>query len=394
MQRDSEYNRYDLAVVACLHAAVWQTPCDIDTAILNDNAFWQAAYRQSCGHLLSVWAINQGLPVADVARQKIQVFSVYQRTVRQNRLLCDLVTLLRLNGIETVLLKGYGLSLLYPKTEMREYGDIDLYVGEENYDRTVALVRRTYPQAYWFSEEHISHHFLMQLDENYDLVAEFHNMAMDLPGMKRAEQAFTVFTLRELQSVRTISLDGIDIAVPSVRFNAVYVFIHAWHHFSGNGVGVRQLADWMLCLHELAQTLSAEEKQAYAHDLERLLRRMSMLQIWQTFGCVIVRHLGLPKEEFLLYNASQERRGERLYRQLLHDGPGYRLANKEKGATIHSFPFLRPEKNRIAQVLFTLVRIPYDTFQLAKIFPHLAIRQFFGKIRLGVLKVLKKTASV
>lgn len=394
MQRDSEYNQYDLAVVACLHAAVWQTPCDIDTAILNDNAFWQAAYRQSCGHLLSAWAINQGLPVADAARQKIQVFSVYQRTVRQNRLLCDLVTLLRLNGIETVLLKGYGLSLLYPKTEMREYGDIDLYVGEENYDRTVALIRKTYPQTYWFSEEHVSHHFLMQLDENCDLVAEFHNMAMDLPGMKKAEQAFTAFTLRELQSVRTISLDGIDIAVPSVRFNAVYVFIHAWHHFSGNGVGVRQLADWMLCLHELAQTLSAEEKQAYAHDLERLLRRMSMLQIWQTFGCVIVRHLGLPKEEFLLYNASQERRGERLYRQLLHDGHGYRLANKEKGATIHSFPFHRPEKNRIAQVLFTLARIPYDTFQLAKIFPHLAIRQFFGKIRFGVLKVLKKTASV
>ncbi len=394
MQRDSEYNRYDLAVTACLRAAVWQTPCDIDTAILNDNAFWQAAYRQSCGHLLSVWAINQGLPVADAARQKIQVFSVYQRTARQNRLLCDLVTLLRLNGIETVLLKGYGLSLLYPKTEMREYGDIDLYVGEENYDRTVALIRKTYPQTYWFSEEHVSHHFLMQLDENCDLVAEFHNMAMDLPGMKKAEQAFTAFTLRELQSVRTISLDGIDIAVPSVRFNAVYVFIHAWHHFSGNGVGMRQLADWMLCLHELAQTLSAEEKQAYAHDLDRLLRRMSMLQIWQTFGCVIVRHLGLPKEEFLLYNASQERRGERLYRQLLHDGHGYRFANKEKGATIHSFPFHRPEKNRIAQVLFTLVRIPYDTFQLAKIFPHLAIRQFFGKIRLGVLKVLKKTASV
>ena len=394
MQRDSEYNRYDLALVACLRAAVWQTPCDIDTAILNDNAFWQAAYRQSCGHLLSVWAINQGLTVADAARRKIQVFSVYQRTVRQNRLLCDLVTLLRLNGIETVLLKGYGLSLLYPKTEMREYGDIDLYVGEENYDKTVALIRKTYPQTYWFSEEHVSHHFLMQLDENCDRVAEFHNVVMDLPGMKKAEQAFTAFTLRELQSVRTISLDGIDIAVPSVRFNAVYVFIHAWHHFSGNGVGVRQLADWMLCLHELAQTLSAEEKQAYAHDLERLLRRMSMLQIWQTFGCVIVRHLGLPKEEFLLYNASQERRGERLYRQLLHDGHGYRLANKEKGATIHSFPFHRPEKNRIAQVLFTLVRIPYDTFQLAKIFPHLAIRQFFGKIRLGVLKVLKKTASV
>ncbi len=393
MQRDTEYNRYDCAVAACLRAAVWQMPCDIDTGILTDGRFWQAAYRQSCGHLLSVWAINNGLPVADAARLKVQVFSIYQRTVRQNRFLSDLVTLLRRNGIETVLLKGYGLSLLYPDPGMREYGDIDLYVGEENYDRTVALVRRTYPQAYWFSEEHVSHHFLMQLDENCDLVAEFHNMAMDLPGMKKAEQAFTAFTRRELPSVRVISLNDTDIAIPSVRFNAVYVFIHAWHHFAGSGVGLRQLADWMLCLHELAQTLPAEERQVYAHDLECLLRRMSMLEIWQTFGCVLVCRLGLPKEEFPLYNASLERRGERLYRQLLHDGHGYRLANKEKGATIHSFPFRRPEKNRIAQVLFTLVRIPYDTFQLAKIFPRLAIRQFFGKLRLGFRRVLKKTAS-
>lgn len=271
MQRDPEYNRYDRAVTDCLRSAVGQMPCNIDTAVLSDKAFWQAAYRQSCGHLLAVWAFNRGLPVADDARQKVQVFSVYQRTARQNRLLCDLVTLLRRNGIETVLLKGYGLSLLYPDQGMREYGDIDLYVGEENYDRMVALVRRTCPQAYWFSEEHIGHHFLMQLDENCDLVAEFHNMAMDLPCMKKAEQAFTVFTLRELQSVRTVSLNGVEIAIPAVRFNAVYVFIHAWHHFDGDGVGLRQLADWMLCLHELAQTLSAEDRQAYAHDLERLL---------------------------------------------------------------------------------------------------------------------------
>lgn len=116
-----------------------------------------------------------------------------------------------------------------------------------------------------------------------------------------------------------------------------------------------------------------------------------MLDIWQTFGCVLVHHLGLPKEEFPLYNASLERRGERLYRQLLHDGYGYRLANKEAGATIHTFPFRRLEKNRIAQVLFTLVRIPYDTLRWAKIFQHLAIRQFCDKLRLGFQKVLKET---
>jgi|GEM_PF-5215412 len=111
-----------------------------------------------------------------------------------------------------------------------------------------------------------------------------------------------------------------------------------------------------------------------------------MLDIWQTFGCVLVHHLGLPKEEFPLYNASLERRGERLYRQLLHDGYGYRLANKEAGATIHTFPFRRPEKNRIAQVLFTLVRIPYDTFRWAKIFPQSGNTAVLRQTPLGLPK--------
>ena len=146
MQRDPEYNRYDRAVAACLRAAVWQTPCDTDTAVLTDKAFWQAAYRQSCGHLLSVWAINNGLPVYNAVQQKAQVFAIYQRAMRQNRFLSDLVSVLRRNGVETVLLKGYGLSLLYPVPEMREYGDVDLYIGEGKYDTTLRVVRSAYPQ--------------------------------------------------------------------------------------------------------------------------------------------------------------------------------------------------------------------------------------------------------
>lgn len=394
MQRDPEYNRYDRAVAACLRAAVWQTPCDTDTAVLTDKAFWQAAYRQSCGHLLSVWAINNGLPVYNAVQQKAQVFAIYQRAMRQNRFLSDLVSVLRRNGVETVLLKGYGLSLLYPVPEMREYGDVDLYIGEGKYDTTLRVVRSAYPQAYWFSEEHVGHHFSMVLDEHCDLVAEFHNMAMDFPGMKKAEQAFAEFTRRELPSVRVISLNGTDIAIPDMRFNALYVFVHAWHHFAGSGVGLRQLADWMLCLHKLAETLTGKEQQSYAHELESLLRQMSMLAVWQTFGCVLVRHLGLPTEEFPLYDAAYEPRGEKLWRQLLHDGHGYRSANRVSGVMVRSFPFARPGKNRILQVFYTSGRILYDTFQMSKLFPCWAWRQCLGNIRLGFRKALKKTASV
>ena len=390
MPSDALYPRYDHAVACCLRAAVWAEPCPQSLrALLQEKDFWKAAYRQSCGHLLAVWALDNHLIDAGESL-KIQVFAIYQRTMRQNRLLTDLLTLFGQHDIPAVLLKGYGLSLLYPSPEMREYGDIDLYIGEQNYDRATAFLRASFPDAYWFSEEYVGHHFLMQLDANRDLVAEFHNIAMDLPGMPRAEKAFNDFCEHELTPLRTVRLNETDIPIPSVRFNSLYVFVHAWHHFENNGVGLRQLADWMLCLHQLAHTLTEEERQTFEAELKGFLQQMSMLDIWQTFGCVLVAHLGLSKAEFPLYRSACEKRGERLYRQILHDGHGYRFANRQSGAIIHTFPLRRPEHNRLLQRLYTALRIPYDAFQLAKIFPRLAFRRFCGNIRLGFRRLFSR----
>ena len=36
-------------------------------------------------------------------------------------------------GIQPVLMKGAGLAALYPDPSMRQWGDIDLFVGKEQY---------------------------------------------------------------------------------------------------------------------------------------------------------------------------------------------------------------------------------------------------------------------
>ena len=53
--------------------------------------------------------------------------------LRLKQILASAVSLLRQHGIEPVLLKGFGLAMLYPNPNLRQFGDIDLFVGLDNF---------------------------------------------------------------------------------------------------------------------------------------------------------------------------------------------------------------------------------------------------------------------
>ena len=57
-----------------------------------------------------------------------------------NNALIKVVSTLREGGVESVLLKGQGLARNYPQPELRQCGDIDLYVGLENAERVHDLL--------------------------------------------------------------------------------------------------------------------------------------------------------------------------------------------------------------------------------------------------------------
>ena len=57
-----------------------------------------------------------------------------------NNTLIKVVSTLREGGVESVLLKGQGLARNYPQPELRQCGDIDLYVGLENAEKAHDLL--------------------------------------------------------------------------------------------------------------------------------------------------------------------------------------------------------------------------------------------------------------
>ena len=370
--------RYAHEISALLRSMIWDTPLEIDAAVLLEPGLWHMACRQQMDHMLAVWALNHGLAIPKPAEQKMRVFHTLQRSERQRAILEESVRTLREHEIEPVLIKGQSMAVLYPNPDMRSSADVDMYIGEKNYERMIQVMRAAYPDAYWFSEEHAGLHFAVVMDKQLDLAVELHRVSMEFHSMPRADRAYQDFTHEEMHRTRTLHVGQTDVSIPSLEFDAVYIFMHAWHHFESSGVGLRQLADWVLALNQLTDA----EREQFAPRLETLLRRMHMLEVWQVFGWVLVHHLGLAATRFPFYTDACARKGERLFRQLIKDGHCGREPKLQLfGHTLYYFPYQRPETGRLRQKLYTLCRLTFQYFQTRKLFPRYALCNYLGALK-------------
>ena len=365
-----------------LRSVMWGTkaevPADTDwRSVLN------LAARQKCLHAFSVWTKTYKIATPFDKQMQPAIFAVMARSVRLNHLAADVVALLAEHHIPAVLIKGYSLATLYPDSDTRDFGDVDIYVGEENYQRAAEIVTAAYPEAYWHSDLRGGIHYILVIDESQDRVVELHRVTMEFHD-KKADALYQEFTRKHLTATdSTIDIYGKSVPVPSAAYNALYVFMHAWHHFESTGVGFRQLGDWALCLNVAHQLATAEEWQALTREIESILTALHMKTAWRTFGHILVNELQLPVEAFPLYTTDYQSRAQRLLRQLLRDGHGGRPARAgiKEIALMRRFPWERPAKHRLLQVGYTFYRLLFNAWQMGKLFPTLAWHNFTCALR-------------
>ena len=381
-----------------LQSVLWGKSCEVP-ADTSWQDLLQLAARQSCLHAFGMWMQAQRIQSPLTQQLQPTLFQTLQRQARLNHLTAEVIQLLTQHQIPATLIKGYSLSARYPDPDMRQYGDVDIYVGEANYHRAAEILTQTYANAYWHSDIRGGIHYSIVLDEHIDRVVELHRVTMELVD-RRANQLFQAFTQRYLEPAScSIEVCGRRVSVPPAAYNGLYVFMHAWHHFESSGVGFRQLGDWALCLQHAHEELSAEAWQALTDEYDQLLQAMKMKTIWQTFGHILVDYLQLPACAFPLYTSRYHRRAKRLLRQLLRDGHGGRPAlfqKVSKGKSVREkiqeialmrrFPYERPEKHRVLQVGYTCCRLVFEAIQMAKSFPSQAWHELKHSLLLGTKK--------
>lgn len=302
------------------------------------------------------------LPAAEAAAMQRQLISIAGMHRVLDVTVGTVASALQQAGIPSVLLKGQGVARLYPNPLLRECGDIDLYVGPEHIDEAVRILAAL-PEARTDGKLH-GKHYLLSVG---DAVIEPHLYAMQ-PLSRRDRNLFLRLEKEGLRDSTVRDRFGnAEVSLPDRTFNAFYLFYHAFYHFVNDGLGMRQLCDWTLLLHQTAGLLDRTR-------LREMLISARLLAAWHLFGCLAVQELGLPEEDFPFYDGKQAAKADKVLSRILSEGNFGKervLVRKRTGGTPGS---------RIRTVLGAGQRLT----QLFSLFPARAWGAFRHRIRTGL----------
>ena len=213
--------------------------------------------------------------------------------------------------IHPILLKGFGLAQFYPQPHLRQWGDIDLYVGQKQFDEACSVLRATFPTAIYpeVPKEECKHY-------NFDFpntAIETHRISMEMHhprDRKYYEQLEERYLTKDGPS---FEIDGLTITTPEDTFNVFFTFLHAWHHFEGTGMNMKQVCDVAVLLHAKRETIDRAR-------LQEMLTKLHLMEAWQLIMYIIVQYLGLSQEEAPLYSDQCKERAVLLFKRILKEG--------------------------------------------------------------------------
>lgn len=189
-----------------------------------------------------------------------------QRVVRLNRRLDEelarVVARLECDGFPVVLLKGRGVAQYYPDPDCRMTGDIDVWLG--------AKARKiwAYSRRYGAKPRATCLHVALPLSECVEVEAHYFPSYRFNPWANARLRRWFAAAAPE-QFVHRVRLrpSGVEVAVPTDRFNRIYLLLHLYRHFLNEGVGLRHLVDYYYLL---ARGCTEAERRTAQEELHRL----------------------------------------------------------------------------------------------------------------------------
>ena len=291
-------------------------------------------------------------------------------TAKRNRMLDAFIPKLfqALKDIPVVLVKGQSLAQDYLEPERRQPGDIDLLLPPESYEaaKTVLL-----PKATTVLEEQAeTWHQGMRFKS---IEVEVHGSISTLMSRKLDRQLAALLQQQfDGRPVPSVSIGGAEIPIPEADCNAVYIFVHVLQHFWSGGVGIRQLADWMVFV-------TVHKRDIHPVILEMRLQELGLLHLWKVFTGFVQEYLGCPAEKLPLAAKPDPKKNARIWTFIRRCGNFGK--NRDRS---------RKEEAYLVRKVHSLWRLVVaDRLRHFPVFPKESVRFFFGAFGYGLQRLAK-----
>lgn len=196
--------------------------------------------------------------------------------------------------IDMMILKGYGLSLNYPRPNHRPCGDIDIWLRGKQQEADLLLAK------YWgIQPQKSSHHTIFEIDgcevENHITILERDTHRSNIPIDE-------VLTKLANEKAEIVEIKGKRLLLPSAEFNSLFLLRHSAIHFFVEGIVIRHLLDWATFIVRYSEEIDWDSLYRYSteNNFDRFL---------SCINAICVDYLGFNPKQFPVKNKNEELEG-------------------------------------------------------------------------------------
>ena len=193
------------------------------------------------------------------------------------------------HGFKLMVLKGYGLSLNYPKPSHRPCGDIDIWLFGQQEEADAALAASSKFQGSG-SKIDKSHHHHTVFEWNGYMVENHYDFVNVHYGHKNVELE-KVFKELAKDDSNVIEIDGHPLYLPSVNLHALFLLRHCMQDFAAAEMSMRQVLDWGFFI----ENHSSEIDWEWFLDV---LEEFKMSDFYNIISAICVEDLGFTSSVF------------------------------------------------------------------------------------------------
>ncbi len=252
---------------------------------LSSDICWSEVYKMAAeqGVAAIAWRgvqqlISEGAIPADKVpdratklRWALHAEQAAQRYRKQRSTIIKLCDIYSEAGIKLLILKGYGISLLYPHPEDRACCDIDIWLfGEQQ--RADDLLRQKLNIKI---DEDRHHHTVFYVDgvmvENH---YDFLNIASHLSNRDIEQRLKALAATPE-----SFDIDGRTIYRPNANHHALFLVRHAAAHFAAVEIVLRHIIDWAMFVRHYHSVIDWEWLRGICqlHNMDKFLDALNAL---------------------------------------------------------------------------------------------------------------------